>query len=204
MTVVVTWFDTKLCGVALNLERGLELEPNPSFMPAPCKTACTCLAAPSPFDVRTSQRASVEIRHWSRVKDDEEFKLLGGEKFDARSWSTVTRTPHHTTHGITGFHGQQSSLFIYVQQVLIACRTPIHLDGQSASESGRSSIGTNSLTRTCHNCGLGIEKLTSQPTNHTLNACLPSISSTPTSLLPSHKPSAHSARSVLFGSALVN
>ena len=111
---------------------------------------------------------------------------------------------HHTTHGITGFHGQLSSLLIYIQRVLIAWQTSIHLDEQSASDLGQSSTGTNSLTRTCHNCGLGIEKLTSQPTNHTLNACLPSISSTPTSLLPSHKPSAHSARSVLFGSALVN
>ena len=99
----MTRFDTKLCGVALKPEpRGLELEPNPSFMPAPHKTVYTCLAAPSPFDVRTSQRALVEIRHWSRVKDDEEFELLGGEKFDARSSSrstvTRTRTPHHTRH----------------------------------------------------------------------------------------------------------
>ena len=109
---------------------------------------------------------------------------------------------HHTTHGITGFHGQLSSLLIYIQWVLIAWQTSIHLDEQSASDLGQSSTGTNSLTRTCHNCG--IEKLTSQPPNHTLNAYLPTISPTPMSLLPSRKLSAHSARSVLFGSALVN
>ena len=80
----MTRFDTKLCGVALKPEpRGLELEPNPSFMPAPHKTVYTCLATPSPFDVRMSQRVLVEIQHWSRVKDDEEFELLGGKKFDA-------------------------------------------------------------------------------------------------------------------------